>query len=93
MPNPFSRSNRAQMGSSYLTDINQGGGDKKAGFPYLIGRDSWTSIYFDAVDPVNGHCCKLKNWNTTVFPLARQSRPIGSSYRSNYRYNHIPGTM
>jgi hypothetical protein len=28
--------------------INQpsGGGDKKAGFPYQIGRDTWTSIYF-----------------------------------------------
>lgn len=25
---------------------NQGGGEKKAGFPYMVGRDSWTSIAF-----------------------------------------------
>lgn len=82
--NAFSSSNRNQMGSNYLTDVNQGGGDKKAGFPYMIGRDSWSIHY---IQPTT-----LKRINTTVFPLARQSRPIGSAFRGNYRYNKIPGT-
>ena len=36
MPQPFLSRNHARMGSNYLTDGNQGGGDKKAGFQ--IGR-------------------------------------------------------
>ena len=27
-----------------ITNQNQGGGNKKAGLPYLIGRESWSSI-------------------------------------------------
>lgn len=82
--NAFSSSNRNQMGSNYLTDVNQGGGDKKAGFPYIIGRDSWFGHYYTTTS--------LKKINTTIFPLARQSRPISSAFRSNYRNNKIPGT-
>ena len=29
---------------SSITNQNQGGGSKKAGFPYIIGRSSWSSI-------------------------------------------------
>jgi len=79
------------MGSNTITNVDQGGGSKKAGFPYQIGRDSWTSIAFESVDPVHGQCCTLTNYQTLLFPLARQSRPIGSLYRSNYSYWHIPG--
>jgi hypothetical protein len=25
---------------------NQGGGSKKAGFPYMVGRSQWSNIYF-----------------------------------------------
>jgi hypothetical protein len=71
------------MGSNVNTDINQGGGSKKAGFPYQVGRSYRTSIAFQMTDPVNGHCCKLAGFNTTVFPLARMSRPIGSTYSPN----------
>jgi len=79
------------IGSNSKTNFSQGGGSKKAGFPYQIGRSWQTSIAFDAVDPVHGQCCRLNNWNTTIFPLARQSRPIGSRYSANYSYWHIPG--
>jgi hypothetical protein len=79
------------MGSNAYTVINQGGGDKKAGFPYQVGRSWQTSITLGAVDPVHGKCCRLDNWNTTIFPLARQSRPIGSGLR-NVPYWQIPGT-
>ena len=27
-----------------ITNQNQGGGSKKAGLPYLIGRESWSSV-------------------------------------------------
>jgi len=29
---------------SSITNQNQGGGSKKAGLPYIIGRSSWSSI-------------------------------------------------
>jgi hypothetical protein len=70
---------------------NQGGGSKKAGFPYQVGRTSWTNIYFDMTDPVSGKCVKLPCLQKTLFPNVRPSRGIGSSYSANYRYYHMPG--
>lgn len=75
---------------SSLVNQNQGGGSKKAGFPYQIGRSSWTSIFFQSVDPVNGHCCKLSNYQLAIRPIANISRPIGRN--NNITYWHIPGT-
>ena len=49
--NPFSTSYRSAMGSNAVTDQNQGGGNKKAGFPGMIGRDSWASIAYGSCDP------------------------------------------
>jgi hypothetical protein len=69
-----------------ITNQNQGGGSKKAGLPYLIGRDSWTSIalhgtiQFLDVDK-NG----VKGLKFTMNPGVRQSRPIGVT-PSNGRY-------
>jgi hypothetical protein len=89
--NPFKNANKSRLGSNVNTGINQGGGNKKAGFPYAVGRPAWTSITLSTTDPLHGQCCKLSSYNTTIFPLARQSRPIGSKYSSNYRKWHIPG--
>ena len=36
---------RARNVGSLITQ-NQGGGDKKAGFPYIVGRGAWTNIHF-----------------------------------------------
>ena len=91
MPQPFLSRNHARMGSNYLTDANQGGGDKKAGFPYQVGRIYGVSNKIGPDPKSAAGCCKLSQWNATVFPLARQSRGVGSLYRSNYGYNHIPG--
>lgn len=66
----WSRSNRARMGSTATTDQNQGGGSKKAGFPYMVGRSSWSSI-----DIMN---ISLSRAMTTKLPLARPSRGIGN---------------
>jgi len=69
--NMFSASNHARMFSNAITDQNQGGGDKKAGFPHMIGRDSWTSIYLKNTSQ------NLKVLQFTVNPHVRQSRGVG----------------
>ena len=89
--NMFSSSSRSQMGSNAVTGQNQGGGSKKAGFPYQIGRGWQTSIAFQQ-NPGSGKCCNLAQMQISLFPNASQSRPIGSKYSANYRYYHIPGT-
>jgi len=64
--------------------INQGGGDKKAGFPYMVGRDHWASIFIQDRP--------LSVYQTLLFPLAKQSRPVSSVYKNAPGYWHIPGT-
>jgi hypothetical protein len=73
------------MGSNAITDQNQGGGDKKAGFPYQIGRESWTSVAFHTKNAVvNGTCCSLKSYQTMIYTNVQQSRPIGSNVKTTY---------
>ena len=82
----FRGSNRAQMGSNTMTVQNQGGGFKKAGFPYMIGRTNHTTIAFSAQPGINNLTFLRKNaFNANI------SRPIGSTYSPN-TYFHIPGT-
>jgi hypothetical protein len=54
-----------------ITNQNQGGGSKKAGLPYLIGRSSWTSIAF------NGTSQKIAVLKMPLTSTVSQSRPIG----------------
>lgn len=82
-------SNRARHISS-ITNQNQGGGSKKAGFPYQVGRSSWTGIAFNSLNPITGNCCNLKSYNYSLMPLANISRPIGRN--TNNSYWHIKGT-
>jgi hypothetical protein len=72
----WSRSNRYRTGSNAITDQAQGGGNKKAGFPYQVGRDSWASIAIPKTS--------LPFVMNTKFPLARFSRPIGGDVRTVY---------
>ena len=66
------------MGSNATTDINQGGGGKKAGFPYMIGRDSWASIAIRGSSPLYGQCCNLQKMSTLKFTnKVNQNLPIG----------------
>jgi hypothetical protein len=91
----FNGGNRHQMGSNIYTTIAQGGGAKKAGFPYQIGRSSWSSIAFLTCNPDKEYnsrpCASLKCMQFTTHPNVHQSRPIGSNYYPN-TYYHIPGT-
>ena len=75
---------------SSITNQNQGGGSKKAGFPYQVGRSMWTDVAFQSSSLVNGKCCKLSNMQRVIFPLARISRPIGRDNAGGYW--NIPGT-
>jgi len=85
--NMFSSSSKSQMGSNAVTVQNQGGGDKKAGFPYIVGRTQWTQIAFNE----SGNLGNLRFLMKTVNPNTSISRPIGSTYVPN-TYFHIPGT-
>jgi hypothetical protein len=80
-------SNAATRARNYNSTINhnQGGGNKKAGFPYLIGRETNTSIAFNNTDVVTGKCCQLKSYQTMPFTTASISRPIGSRYNSYFK--------
>ena len=54
-----------------ITNQNQGGGSKKAGLPYLIGRESWSSV---ALRNTSQRMSVLKMPLTTS---VSQSRPVG----------------
>ena len=86
----YNASKKARNATS-IVNQNQGGGEKKAGFPYQVGRSSASTVAFNMTAPVYGKCCKLSAFNTTIFPLANFSRPIGTSYSANYRKFHIVG--
>jgi hypothetical protein len=78
-------SNAAKRARFYSSTINQnqGGGEKKAGFPYQIGRGWRTSIAFDNTNVVRGHCCTINSYQTMTFTsYARPSRPVGSDQRA-----------
>jgi len=81
----WSNSNKAQMMSSALTDRNQGGGSKKAGFPYQIGRGQWSSIFIHSVDPINGRCCNLSKVGKTMNFTKNIGRPISNDPRIKMR--------
>lgn len=74
--------------SSMSSIVNQstGGGNKKAGFAYQVGRTSWTSVYFGNTSQ------RLSTLQMTLYPNVRPSRPVGSTNMGNLRYYHIPGT-
>jgi hypothetical protein len=78
-------SNAASRARNYSATItrNQGGGDKKAGFPPQVGRTAWESIYLQT-NKYGSNCCKLKTLQFTANPNVRQSRPISSAVTMAY---------
>jgi hypothetical protein len=67
-----------------ITNKNQGGGSKKAGFPYLVGRDSWTSI---ALHGTKQYLDSSKGGlQFTMNPKVRQSRPVGMTPSAGRSY-------
>lgn len=86
----YNSSSRARNATS-IANQNQGGGNKKAGLPYQIGRESYTSVIMGNTDIVNGHCCTLKGYMTMRFSAATISRPIGSRVTVARDYYKVPG--
>ena len=77
-------SNAAARARNYnlLLNQNQGGGDKKAGFPFMIGRDWRTSIAYGNTNVVNGKCCSLASYQTLLFTFpVSQQRGVGVDVR------------
>jgi hypothetical protein len=87
----LSNSAKKARNQNALVRQNQGGGSKKAGFPYQVGRSSATSVAF-GTEPSTGACCKLGALQISLFPIAKPSRPIGSITGGPMRYWKIPGT-
>ena len=72
-------SSKARNAARIITQ-NQGGGSKKAGLPYVIGRGSWSSIFMGPSGP-NSYtrsvsCCKRIDLATT-YTTANIGRPQG----------------
>jgi hypothetical protein len=80
-------SNGASRARNYSQTINrnQGGGDKKAGFPYQVGRTMWSTIYMGTDRITN--CCGLPALQITKNPRVRISRPMGSTVAVPYWSN------
>lgn len=53
-----------------ITNQKQGGGNKKAGLPYLVGRSAWGSV------ALNGTSQNLKVLKMPLVTTVSQSRPI-----------------
>jgi hypothetical protein len=68
---------------SSIVNQNQGGGPKKAGFPYIIGRESWTTTHFRESGTAqflgNSDGSTPRSLRFTKLPNTRQSRPVGIS--------------
>ena len=71
-------SNAASRARNYNQSINrnQGGGDKKAGFPYQVGRSMWSSIFIDNLS--------APTLAITRNPNVRINRPMGSTIHVPY---------
>ena len=79
-------SKRARNYGQIITQ-NQGGGMKKAGFPYQVGRTMWTTIAMgtDAQpSTANLKCCSLASLKLPLVAKTRFGRPIGSNVTTAY---------
>ena len=91
----YSNSKRAASIAS-ITNQNQGGGPKKAGFPYQVGRDSWTTLALGTTGFINrtsgnGKCC-TRAQIATLNPWQRKvsiSRNIGANQAGNNYFHFI----
>jgi len=84
----YNAASRARNAGLITHTTAYGGGNKKAGFPYMIGRSYTSSIFLNGNGPVSGKCCKIGIMNQ-VMRGASISKPIG--YTGNATYWNIPG--
>ena len=55
----YNASKRSRNIGHNLLNIDQGGGEKKAGFPYIIGRAATTQVYFKYENNTLDHWKKM----------------------------------
>jgi len=67
----YSQTKRTSSISS-ITNQKQGGGSKKAGLPYQVGRSSWESVM------MHGTKQSIPLLKVPATTSVRQSRPIGT---------------
>ena len=74
-----------------ITNLPSGGGNSKAGFPYQVGRISWSSDALNFCNPsVASHpSCSLSQLMKTLNPNVCNSRPVGRDIAQSYW--HCPG--
>ena len=78
----YSQTKRTSSVSS-IVNRAQGGGEKKAGLPYLVGRDSATSVALR-------HTPKsLSVLQMTLYPNVRPSRPVGVTPGNGRYYKNV----
>lgn len=73
----YSQTKRTSSISS-ITNQSTGGGNKKAGLPYLVGRDTASTIAF------RGTKQTMSILSLPLVYTTGPSRPIGSRFRLNY---------
>ena len=78
----YSQTKRTGSVSS-ITNQAQGGGNKKAGFPYLVGRTASSSVAFD------GTSQKLSILQMPLTTTVRPSRPVGVTPSNGRYYNNV----
>jgi hypothetical protein len=59
---------------SSIVNQNQGGGHKKAGLPYIVGRESWGSMFLKNTP-------SAKNLAMTMYFTRNTVRPVGLDAR------------
>jgi hypothetical protein len=65
-----------------IMNSDQGGGNKKAGFAYQVGKNSWSQIFISNVNPTgSGNCCTLDTINKMTGPFSNISRQTGRVIR------------
>jgi hypothetical protein len=76
-------SNGSSRARNYGQTINrsQGGGNKKAGLPFQIGRTTWDSVFMRSEKQ------SLARLQITKNPNVRASRPMGSTINAPYWNN------
>lgn len=68
---------------SSITNQAQGGGNKKAGFPYLVGRTSAASFAFHGIPQ------RLSVLQMPLTTTVSQSRPIGMTPSAGRYYKSV----
>lgn len=61
---------------------DQGGGEKKAGLPYIVGRTAPSSMFLAR----DAGGCELSSMKLPISTLINQSRPINSLARTSSRF-------